>query len=184
MRLDVLDLIIVAIIALGGWNGYRTGLVRQITRLFGAVIAYFVSLWLRPYVADILRQMHVFPKPKPHMLGLFFGDLSDAVAFAIVFAITFILLRYAAGLIDALFSLPVLSTVNRLAGLIAGLALAVIFVYIVALLAHYINNPRLQLQLHNSTIIQWLNQEEKLLLPSFQQASGQQAEGDPMRISL
>ncbi|MCL6548616.1 MAG: CvpA family protein [Alicyclobacillus sp.] len=155
--MDLLDLIIVAVVALGGWNGYRTGLLRQVTRLFGTVIAYLLSMWLRPYVAPVVRSLHLFPAPQAGAFGSVLGDLSDAIAFAGVFAVTFVLLRYAAGLVDALFSLPVLSAVNRLAGLVVGLALTVVFVFVVTLVLHYVDNPRLQDALDNSAIVQWLD---------------------------
>ncbi len=158
--LDLLDLIIVGIIALGGWNGYRTGLIRQIMRLFGAVIAYFLSLWLKPYVAPTVAtflQRHYTAGNTSGVLGLYLGDLSGAIAFGLVFVVTFLLLRYAIGLVDALFQLPILSTVNRLAGLVVGLILAIVFVFVATLVAGYVNNDWLQTQLHNSSFVHWLN---------------------------
>lgn len=155
--MNTLDFILVGIVVLGGWNGYRTGLFRQITRLFGAVIAYFLSMWLKPYVAPAIRGLHIIPKQQSGLFGVVLGDFSDAAAFAVVFAVTFVLLRYTAGLVDALFSLPVLSTVNRLAGLAVGLILAVVFVYVATLIAQYVTNPWLQKELKTSTIVSWLN---------------------------
>ncbi|MDQ0188760.1 CvpA family protein [Alicyclobacillus cycloheptanicus] len=161
------DIVIVIIVALGALNGYRTGFVRQITRLFGAVIAYFLSVWLRPYVAPAIepfvRQMHV---PSAGALGFWLGDWSGVIAFALVFVVTFFLLRFASGLIDALFSLPVLSTLNRLAGLAAGLVLALLFVYVAILVVQYVNAPKLQAALHQSSIVQWMNVESKQLWTS------------------
>jgi uncharacterized membrane protein required for colicin V production len=157
---DVLDLIIIVVIFLGGWNGYRTGLFRQITRLFGALIAYFIALWIKPYVAPVVGQFLKGTNWVPSqnsLMQLFLGDLSGAVAFSLVFIVTFILLRYASGLLDALFSLPVISTVNRLAGLVIGLVLALVFVYVVTLIGHYVNNQRIQTELEHSAIVQWLD---------------------------
>ncbi|WP_198850246.1 CvpA family protein [Alicyclobacillus sp. SO9] len=154
--MDLLDLIIVIIVALGGWNGYRIGLIRQITRLFGAVLAYFLARWLQPYIAPAIKTMHLFPKQNNAFLNQFLGSFDNAAAFAVVFVISFILLRYGVGLIDTLFQLPVLSTVNRLAGLVAGLIFAIVFVYVGALLASYIQQPSVQYQVHNSAVIQWL----------------------------
>ncbi|GMA56308.1 hypothetical protein GCM10025858_08110 [Alicyclobacillus sacchari] len=68
------------------------------------------------------------------------------------------------GLLDALFSLPVLSFVNRLAGMIAGVALAIIFVYVIGLILHYVNTPSIQHQVNHSAIVHWLNS------PSLNQA--------------
>lgn len=158
--MDLLDLIIVLIVALGGWNGYRTGLFRQITRLFGTVIAYFLSLSLRPYVSPMIRAWLPVHSTQSSGAGLFqpiLGNMYDAIAFAGVFIVSYFVLRYAAGLLDALFSLPVLSSFNRLVGLVVGLAFAILFVYVAALLLHYVSNPRLQVELQNSTIVQWLD---------------------------
>lgn len=158
--MDLLDLIILLVVALGGWNGYRTGLFRQITRLFGTVIAYFLSLSLRPYVSPMVRAwlpIHSTQAPGGGLLQPILGNFYDAIAFAGVFIVSYFVLRYAAGLLDALFSLPVLSTFNRLAGLIVGLAFAILFVYVAGLLLHYVTNPRVQTELQNSSIIQWLD---------------------------
>jgi len=153
----------IGVVVLGGWNGYRTGLVRQITRLFGAVIAYFLSMWLRPYVAPVIRNLHFVPKQQG-VVGMFLGDMSDAIAFGLVFIVTFLLLRYAAGLLDALFSLPVLSFFNRLTGLAAGVIFSVLFLYIVTLIMHYMGNPSVQHQLSHSVFVQWLDANGKHLM--------------------
>jgi uncharacterized membrane protein required for colicin V production len=161
--LDLLDLIIVGIIALGGWNGYRTGLFRQVTRLFGAVIAYFLSLWLKPFVAPVVASFlsgHTVKAKPPGVIGLFLGDLSGAIAFGLVFVVSFVLIRYALVLIDALFQLPVLSLVNRLAGLVVGLVLATLFVYVGSLVLSYVNNDRVQTELADSAIVQWMHAQQ------------------------
>lgn len=151
--IDTLDLIFAAIVLLGAINGYRIGFVRQVTRLFGAVIAYFVSYWLRPYIAPVIRNLHIENHVKSSgVASLVLGDLSGAIAFGLVFLVTFLLLRYAAGLLDALFSLPVLSLVNRLVGLVAGVLLSAIFVYVVALILHYVNTPVIQHQVAHSAL--------------------------------
>ncbi|GMA51910.1 hypothetical protein GCM10025857_32670 [Alicyclobacillus contaminans] len=169
--LDVLDFILFGIVALGGWNGYRSGLFRQITRLFGAVVAYAISLWLKPYVSPVVASfLHTQESggTVTGWLGLVVGDMSGAVSFALVFIVTWLLLRYAMGLVDTLFQLPVLSTVNRLAGLVVGLALAVLFIYVATLVAHYVQNPWLHMQLQHSVIVQWLHPSTtpNTLLPS------------------
>jgi len=153
--MDVLDLVVVCILVLGAWNGYRLGLIRQLIRLFGVVISYFVALWLRPYAAPIVASLHIVPQPTG-LLHLLLGDVNNAIAFAVVFVLAFIVLRYGAGLVDTLFRLPLLSTLNRLSGLVAGLALAVASVYVASLLAQYIPNATLQHQLQQSMAVHWL----------------------------
>jgi uncharacterized membrane protein required for colicin V production len=157
---NLLDVIFFAIIVLGGLNGYRLGFVRQVMRLFGVVIAYLVAYLLRPHVAVIIRGMHLFSNTVGQQKGLaslLFGDLSGAIAFVVVFIVVFLLLRYAVGLVDALFRLPVLSFVNRFVGLVLGVAFALIFVYILSLILHYVNTPNIQQQVSHSRIAEWLN---------------------------
>lgn len=158
MTADVLDIIFLCVVGLGAVNGYRLGFVRQVTRLFGAVIAYFVSYWLRPYVAPVIRHLHPFSQQTAPgtMASRLFGDLSGAIAFGLIFVVTFLLLRYAAGLIDALFSLPILSFVNRFVGLIAGVALSTIFVYVVILILHYVHQPWIEYEMNHSAMVNWL----------------------------
>lgn len=157
-QFDGLDLIFVAILVLGALNGYRLGVIRQVTRLFGVVIAYFVSFWLRPYVAPVIRHLHLFAQTssKASVTNYLFGNLSDAIAFGAVFIVTFLLLRYAVGLLDALFSLPVLSFFNHLVGMVAGLLFAFVFVYVIALILHDVNTPSIQYQVDHSTLTHWL----------------------------
>lgn len=148
-----------AIVALGGWNGYRQGLFKQITRLFGVVISYALSMWLRPYVSPLISQLHIVPK-QSGVIGSMLGNFTDAVSFALVFVVTWLLLRYMVGLIDTLFSLPLLSTLNRLAGLIVGLVLAIVFVYVATLILHYVKDPPLTKQLQHSVIVKYLDSNQ------------------------
>ncbi len=158
--MNIVDLAIVIIVAIGGWNGYRTGLVRQVTRLFGVVIAYLLSLWLRPYLLPVITPLlknSRWAPPQGSPFHYMLGGLSGMVSFAVIFVIVYILLRFAAGLVDALFHLPVLSTLNRLAGLAAGLILSIVFVYVAVLVLQYVNSPSLQTSLDGSQIVQWMN---------------------------
>ncbi|SIT07366.1 CvpA family protein [Alicyclobacillus vulcanalis] len=159
MTWDALDLALAAILLLGALNGYRLGFVRQVMRLFGGIIAYLVSYWARPYVAPAIAHLGI---PAGHVQSPFasfvFGNLSGAISFALVFLVVFVMLRYAAGLVDALFSLPVLSGLNRLAGLFAGFLLAGVFVYVIALVLPYVKSPAVERQVARSAICRTLDQ--------------------------
>ncbi|MBX6351733.1 MAG: CvpA family protein [Thermoflavifilum sp.] len=155
--MDLLDLIMVAIVVLAAVNGYRTGFIRQLVRLFGTAMAYGVAWWLRPVVAPWLMQAHLVPALPPPV-RLLLGDAAGAMSFVLVFAVCFALLRYAAGLIETLFSLPLLSTVNRLAGMAAGIAIAIVVLYVGVLAGHLVPNDRVQRQLAHSAIARWLVQ--------------------------
>ena len=158
MTWDALDLALAAVLLLGAVNGYRLGLVRQVMRLFGGVIAYLVSYWARPYVAPAIAHLGLPSGASPSPLASFvLGNLSGAISFAVVFLVVFLMLRYAAGLVDALFSLPVLSALNRMAGLLAGLLLSAVFVYVIALVLPYVRTPAVERQVARSAICRALD---------------------------
>ncbi|WP_206832619.1 CvpA family protein [Alicyclobacillus fructus] len=160
MTWDALDLALAAVLLLGALNGYRLGFVRQVMRLFGGVIAYLVSYWARPYVAPAIAHLGIPSGASSSPLASFvLGNLSGAISFAVVFLVVFLMLRYAAGLVDALFSLPVLSGLNRLAGLAAGLVLAGVFVYVIALVLPYVRAPSVERQVARSAICRALDSQ-------------------------
>ncbi|WP_062308456.1 CvpA family protein [Alicyclobacillus sendaiensis] len=158
MTWDALDLALAAVLLLGAVNGYRLGLVRQVMRLAGGVIAYLVSYWARPYVAPAIAHLGL-PSwaPSSPLASFVLGNLSGAISFAAVFLVVFLMVRYAAGLVDALFSLPVLSSLNRLAGLLAGLLLSAVFVYVIALVLPYVRTPAVETQVERSAICRALD---------------------------
>ncbi|MCL6517805.1 CvpA family protein [Alicyclobacillus sp.] len=160
--MNVLDLVIVAVVALGGWNGYRIGLIRQVTRLCGGIAAYLLAWWMRPWLQPAVASWigHAqAPMVRPGVATWLMGDLSGALSFAAVFLLSWVILRYAAGLVDAIFHLPVLSLVNRLAGLAAGIVLAMLFVYVGVLVLEHVHNDRLQAQLADSTLVSWMESQ-------------------------
>lgn len=155
--MDLMDIVILCIVILGGLNGYRLGLIRQVARLFGVVIAYFLAVWLKPYVTPVIASFHIIPK-QTGVLELILGDANGAIAFVLVFFLSWLLLRYGVSLLDTLFKLPILSTINRLAGLLVGLLVACLFVYIATLVIPYISSSQLQTQYSNSVVANWMRE--------------------------
>jgi uncharacterized membrane protein required for colicin V production len=163
-----LDLILVIIILLGALNGYRTGFIRQVLRLFGGVIAYFVSWWLRPYliplVSPFVQKWGILPKNGTVLAQTTYGGLSGAIAFGLVFIVSFLMFRYAAALIDAVFRLPILSFINRVCGLAAGILLSLIFVDVALYVLSEIHTNTLTYQMQHSMLAGWLMNEGKIAL--------------------
>ncbi|RIV28654.1 CvpA family protein [Alicyclobacillaceae bacterium I2511] len=166
--LNLLDWIIVVIVALGAHDGFQSGLIRQVVRLFGALVAYVLALWARPYgtpqVAKVLQLFHLNPHGYVHSSQLqwvsaLFGNLSGAISFAIVFTVVFLFIRYMGGFLESLFRLPVLSLVNRLAGFVMGALLTIGLVYVATLLIPYLPSPWLQHQLNQSVVVGWMDKQ-------------------------
>ncbi len=160
-----LDLILIILVLLGAVNGYRVGFVRQVLRLFGGVIAYFASLWLRPYLMPVvthtLQVWHLTPGATNPLEQSAFSSISGAISFGVVFIVSFLLLRYAASLIDAVFHLPILSFINRFCGLLAGILLALVFSDVVLYILSQIHTNEITYQLQHSFLARWMMNEGK-----------------------
>lgn len=146
--MDVVDYVILIILLFSLWDGYRTGFVKQLVRLFGTVVAY-VAAWqfhglLTPWLdhvllttlfkhagASVSKTVQAIPAPLFGLLGtsssssllpipLLVKTIASALSFGIVFYVSLIVIRFLGHLLNSVFSLPILSFVNRVAGLAAG----------------------------------------------------------------
>jgi len=60
--MNALDIIILGVIVLFGFIGYRKGLVRTVYRVVSLFVALFVARMLYPHVARMLNQTTIFPR--------------------------------------------------------------------------------------------------------------------------
>lgn len=79
-----------------------------------------------------------------HILGPAMESVAHIIAFALIFIVVFILLWIAENILDALFGLPVLHTLNRVGGVIVGILCAVLYVSLfVSVTSPILSNPTL-----------------------------------------
>jgi S1-C subfamily serine protease len=50
-----LDVVLLSLLALSAWGGYRRGAVLQVIGLAGLILGFVVGAWLAPHVADLVR---------------------------------------------------------------------------------------------------------------------------------
>lgn len=76
--MTVLDVVLLLLLALSAWGGYRRGAVLQVAGLVGLAIGFVVGVWLAPLTADMVRSD---PAKAAVALGtiLLLGALGDAV---------------------------------------------------------------------------------------------------------
>ena len=74
----LLDVILLALLGLSAWGGYRRGAVLQVAGLGGLVIGFIVGAWLSPHVAGLFESD---PAKAAAALGtvLLLGAIGDAV---------------------------------------------------------------------------------------------------------
>lgn len=162
--MTVTDIILTGALLLFVWNGYRTGFVMQVVNCVGIFVAYWAAKTYSPSVTPWLES--VFAKSSfassPVEPGL--GNLGSAlthsviqsgygvIAFALVFLAGLLATRLVGRLLNLVVSLPGLSFINRMSGLVAGLVIGVLILVIAVNLAMYLPNETVQTALKNSQI--------------------------------
>lgn len=128
--MNVLDILILAALAIGLMRGLSTGAVRQITSIIGVVIAFILGVQLMQPVGALVVES----------LGLAEG-LGPLIGFVLVFAaIQLAVLALAVGLETVIGALQ-LSFVNRLLGGVAGAAKAALLLSVAFLVLAYFGLP-------------------------------------------
>ena len=140
----MLDLLIIIIMASGIIVGLKRGLIVQMMHLFGFFIALIVAYINYKSLAQLFVLWVPYPgfaENAPSVLGLDSIDVDasfyQALAFAIIFFATKIVLQIIASIFDFIAYLPVLNSLNRLLGAVFGFVefyiLMFISLYILAL---------------------------------------------------
>ncbi len=134
-----LDILFLALIALNLISGYRQGLVRQLIGLIGFLVAIAVAVYgssrLGGVIAGYIDPAHLMPLQEvSNLLGVnitadwVVNLAARVIAFLVLLVLARILLGLLAGTFTAINRLPVVGTVNRLAGLVLGLARGLILI--------------------------------------------------------
>ncbi|PWK13974.1 CvpA family protein [Tumebacillus permanentifrigoris] len=137
------DVVIGVFLLLAALNGWRTGLIRQIISLIGGLVAYFVAKSAYPsFVPVVAKYVTVTTATDGgNPVAMLIADtvlknLHGAIAFLLLFFVSFFVVKFIGRLLDMIANLPGLSIVNRIAGAGIGLTLAV---FIVALVVNVMN---------------------------------------------
>lgn len=150
----IADVIVIAIVALSAYMGYKKGFVRTVSKLCCLIVSIIVAKILRPYVGEFVRQSFIgeyinekFAETSSEIMGsnmpLFLKEageytansVTDAVVGVItvllIIVITYLLAHFIVNALNIVAKLPVISFVNRLMGVCAGFLMGVFVVYLV-----------------------------------------------------
>lgn len=136
------DVVIVAVIALGTFRGFRRGFIRELAGMI-AMAAGVIAPWYYNGVLDQpIAQAAKLALPFAHLAGL---AITGIGAYAIVLAIGAVLQRAA--------KLPVLGTGNALAGAIVGFLKAAVVLWLILFFALFFPlTPPIRASLHASKL--------------------------------
>ncbi|UOF92697.1 CvpA family protein [Fodinisporobacter ferrooxydans] len=150
--MHLVDVLIVVCIAAGAWSGYRSGAIRQVLRIGGTVISYWVAIRypsiLEPLVLKIDDQWG------GKIIAGFGTWAVQGVSILLTFALCHLLVSLLTFVIQGIFDLPVLSFVNRMAGTVLGTCIAFLLIAIVVQVSNYVQIPTLNKAIAQSNIAQ------------------------------
>lgn len=165
--MNVLDIVVLVLLAGAGLNGLRSGFVLQVTHLIGLILALIIAFRFSPAVAAGLGEWIPLS-----------GDTSDAMllfgllpvdtflyrlaAFVLLFFSVRFLVRLAAGVLQQVVSLPVLNTFNRVAGVVLSLLQTGLILFIVVNVLNLIPG-KMQDLLQQSLIVSWMLAQTPIL---------------------
>jgi membrane protein required for colicin V production len=116
-----LDIVIILILAGGLASGYRNGFVGELASLAGLVLGIWGAIKFSWWTADLLEGF-----------GLKFS-IMPIISFIVTFLIITIIMQIIAGIISKLLKAVSLNWINKIAGIVAGVFKAAIFVSVILL---------------------------------------------------
>lgn len=116
-----LDIVIILILAGGLASGYKNGFVGELASLAGLVLGIWGAIKFSWWTADLLEGF-----------GLKFS-LMPIISFIVTFLIITIVMQIIAGIVSKLLEAISLNWINKIAGIVAGVFKAAIFVSVILL---------------------------------------------------
>lgn len=158
--MNYLDIIILVVLLFFALRGYHSGLVKQLINLLGFVIAIFAAYLFYDKLAPVLSQWIPFPEFNNGTLELFSQTFDIEIMFynALAFVIIFIavkLILWVLGITLNMFAkLPIISTLNKLSGLVIGLAQGLLIILLLVNFATVLPSESVAAHLDDSVISQ------------------------------
>lgn len=156
---DILDLLVIILIFIYAYKGWRRGLIFSILSIVGYIISLAmarafspdltkflientgVDRWLDKFLEDRIRDMMQMSIPTDMVTNMATDAILSAISFFIIFSITSMIVFNISKFLNGIGKLPVIGTLNRFGGLVLGTAKGFILIMIVlAVLSFVINN--------------------------------------------
>lgn len=154
----MLDLIVILVILLYTFNGWRRGLILSVFSILGYILSLIVARefspiltryvvnntgidnWLDGLLSKGIRNVTQMNVPTSSVSDLATNTLINVICFFIIFSITSMVIFNIARLINGVGRLPVIGELNSLGGLVFGTAKGLMLVFIVLALSQIVVN--------------------------------------------
>ncbi|WP_173915891.1 CvpA family protein [Halobacillus sp. Marseille-Q1614] len=166
----MIDILIILILLLGIFTGFKRGFILQIFHLIGFITAFVTGVLYYDDLAPHLVLWVPYPQlPQDASWAVFLESLPleaafyNAIAFAIIFFGVKIILQIIASMLDFVAELPVLSSVNGLLGGFLGFIERYIILFILLYIAALVPIASVQNAIDGSFIAQFIIEHTPVL---------------------
>ena len=150
---NIVDIIIVLVLALWGLYGFKRGFVKQGVMTIGTVLMFIIAFYLKNPVAEFLSLTLPFIKI-PRLLGvealniLFYQIVSFIIVVSILEIVLNLLIKLS-GIIETLLKFTIIFGLpSKILGFILGVVEAVVIVYVVLV---FLSQPMFNLKVFNDS---------------------------------
>ena len=150
---NIVDIIIVLVVALWGIYGFKRGFVKQGVMTIGTVLMFIIAFYLKNPVAEFLSLTLPFIKI-PGLLGiealniLFYQIISFIIVVSILEIVLNLLIKLS-GIIETLLKVTIIFGLpSKILGFILGVVEAVVIVYVVLV---FLSQPMFNLKVFNDS---------------------------------
>lgn len=163
----LLTLLIIFLLLLGIYSGFRRGLALQLVLTIGYAISFWVALRYYEGLSDVVEMLIPYPNPttsaeNPFILygqelvfemdGVFYNGL----AFITLLFVGWLVTRFIGGLLNFLMEIPVLKQVNQIGGAIVGFFVQYLGIFFILFLLSTIPLGFIQNQFESSRLSQFI----------------------------
>ncbi len=157
----LIDILIIILLIASFWKGFRRGFVLQFISLISVIASLVITYQFHPVIADMIaplfqfQEVHeVFALPIPIEI-----PVNSMAATAVAFVLLFFLCRMGFMLVgnalNMVASLPLLNSVNRIAGILLSLAETIVILVLLINIASMLPIESVQNILAESSICQY-----------------------------
>lgn len=131
----MINLVVVIVFALLLFSGYKQGFLMKLISIVGFVVVGIFSWWIS---APISRMLSLYPKSQlpienDLISSFIYDNINRLFIFVVLFVILNIVILFLKPLIKAISDIPVVSTINKVAGLCLGVIQAVVLMFVATL---------------------------------------------------
>jgi len=120
VTMNFLDLILIIPLVIGGWRGFKRGLVIEVFTRLALLVGIYAGIHFSDYLSDILKEKMGFQ-----------SEYLPAISFTIILLMVGAMVYFAGKIIEKAVNIIALSMANKIAGMFFGL---IKMLYIVSIL--------------------------------------------------